>query len=357
MVSISRRADRPGWVVRWRDEAKAQHKRTFRRKLDADRFRAHLEHQLHTGTYVDPAAGRVPFRQYAEEWRAMQPGRTATARRRRMSLETHVYPVIGHRPIAAVRPSEVQALIAGMSTTLAPGSVRTVYATLRAVFRAAARDQVIARNPCEAAKLPAATVEQVVPLTVDQVEAIAAAMPARLQALVIVAAGTGLRRGELLGIQLGDVDFLRRQVRVERQRHGKTLLVGPPKNQAAHRTVPVGETVLTALSEHVRLYPPGTGFVFPISSETRLYRTWQAAAAAAGVPTATLHDLRHFYASALIRAGLSVKVVSDRLGHSNAAMTLNVYSHLWGDDEDRTRSAIDTLFQPGAPQVRPAREV
>ena len=61
----------------------------------------------------------------------------------------------------------------------------------------------------------------------------------------------------------------------------------------------------------------------------------------------TQHDLRHFFASALIRAGLSVKVVAERLGHANAAMTLNVYAHLWEDDEDRSRQAIDDAL-PGA---------
>jgi integrase len=70
----------------------------------------------------------------------------------------------------------------------------------------------------------------------------------------------------------------------------------------------------------------------------------------------TMHDLRHFFASALIRGGLNVKVVSERLGHANAVMTLNVYSHLWPDDEDRTRQAIDEVFkiQPDAPRLHPA---
>jgi len=72
----------------------------------------------------------------------------------------------------------------------------------------------------------------------------------------------------------------------------------------------------------------------------------------AGLPDVGMHDLRHFYASALIRAGLSVKVVSERLGHSNAAMTLNVYSHLWPDDEDRTRQAIDGLFHTETTKLR-----
>ena len=55
----------------------------------------------------------------------------------------------------------------------------------------------------------------------------------------------------------------------------------------------------------------------------------------------TQHDLRHFFASALIRSGLNVKVVAERLGHANAMMTLNVYAHLWPDDADRSRQAIE----------------
>jgi len=71
----------------------------------------------------------------------------------------------------------------------------------------------------------------------------------------------------------------------------------------------------------------------------------------------TMHDLRHFYASALIRAGLNPKVVAERLGHANAAMTLNVYAHLWPDDGDRSRQAIDEALEPRAdvPKMRPKR--
>jgi integrase len=83
---------------------------------------------------------------------------------------------------------------------------------------------------------------------------------------------------------------------------------------------------------------------------------WAPAREAAGLPGARFHDLRHFYASALIRAGLNVRVVSERLGHANAAMTLNVYAHLWPDDEDRTRQAIDDVFRrkinPSADRTR-----
>ncbi|WP_262508649.1 tyrosine-type recombinase/integrase [Streptomyces spongiicola] len=73
-------------------------------------------------------------------------------------------------------------------------------------------------------------------------------------------------------------------------------------------------------------------------------RAWRPARKAAGLPKVTMRQLRHTYASPLIAAGESVKVVSERLGHTDAAMTPNVYSHLFPDSEDRTRRAIDGAF-------------
>jgi hypothetical protein len=77
---------------------------------------------------------------------------------------------------------------------------------------------------------------------------------------------------------------------------------------------------------------------------------------AAGMSEVTMHDLRHIFASALIRSGLNPKVVAERLGHANAAMTLNVYAHLWPDDEDRSRQAVDEALGTSStdvPTVRP----
>jgi integrase len=79
---------------------------------------------------------------------------------------------------------------------------------------------------------------------------------------------------------------------------------------------------------------------------------WRPALKAAGANGVTFHEVRHSYASVLIRAGLSVRLVADRLGHADASMTLNMYAHLCRDDEDRTRSAVDSLFGAPAEQVR-----
>jgi integrase len=365
MVSVSKAAT-GGYVVRWRDEAKAQHKRSFRRKLDADRYRAQLEHELSTGAYVDPAAGRELFRDYAERWRLAQPVRHNTARRHLGSLTGHVYPVLGNRRIGSIRPSEIQAFVTGLSGSLAPGSVRQVAATVSAIFRAAVRDRIIPTSPCDAVALPEIGRRQVTPLSVDQVEQLAAGMPPKWQALVIVGAGAGLRRGELLGLEVGDVDFLRGVIRVERQvqRRAGGMVVGPLKSRASYRAVPVGRTVTGTLAAHLSAESftrERSEHVFTVASSRALELAWHRARTAAGLPAATLHDLRHFFASVLIGSGLSVKVVSARLGHSNAAMTLNVYAHLWPDDDDRSRQAVDAVFTSkinrGAPSVRPAGRV
>ena len=159
----------------------------------------------------------------------------------------------------------------------------------------------------------------------------------------------------LIGLQVRHIDFLRRNLTVEQQVQqfpGHHVHVGPPKTQSSYRIVPLPQVVVDALSDHLRPHPAAEdNFVFtapeggPILRTSFMHAAWRPAAEAAGLPKGVeLHSPRHFYASALIRSGLSVRVVSERLGHANAAMTLNVYAHLWPDEEDRTRRALDELL-------------
>lgn len=370
MGSVEKRIrnGRTTYVVRWRDDAGRQRKKSFARKLDADRYRTEIDHKILSGAYVDPAAGKVTFKTYAEGWRAIQPLRPNTARRYKSNLTSHAYPAIGGKQIAAVRPSDVQALAAALSLKLEPSSVRSIMSTVATVFRAAVHDRVIGFNPCERMTLPEIPRQRVVPISVETVEAIAAAVKPQYRALVVLGAGTGLRRGELFGLRLDDVDFLRRTVKVERQvqRVAGKPTIGPPKTRGSQRTVPIGDIVVRELSEHVRRFPPVDGVLFTgtdgrlINDEKFRISVWNPALTAAGATGTGMHQLRHFFASVLIAAGQSVKVVSDRLGHSDASMTLNVYSHLWPADEDKTRQAVDQAFshkiKADVPPLRPAKE-
>jgi integrase len=131
--------------------------------------------------------------------------------------------------------------------------------------------------------------------------------------------------------------------------------------------VPLPQVVIDALAAHLAVFPAArveildatrkpdpkrrpAALVFTSLTGRPLRRTrfsdiWRPAAAAAGLGDGvTFHDLRHDYASLLIRHGESVKVVQKRLGHKSAVETLDTYSHLWPDSEDRTREAVDEVL-------------
>jgi integrase len=350
MASISRRGD--VWRARHRGPDGRERARHFDRKVDAQRWLDEQTAAIITGQYVDPKAGRVTFRDYAEQWRASQVHRPTTQAYLETNLRRHVYPVLGDKPLSAVLPSDVQAWVKGMTATLAPSTVGTVHGVVAGIFRAAVRDRRITANPCEGTRLPKVAKARVEPLPVETVRALAAAMPGRYRALVTLAAGTGMRQGECLGLTVDRVDFLRRLLIVDRQLvtvPGRDPYLGPPKTAASVRTIPLPQAVLDALALHLGTFP-ADDLVFTSSAgtpvrRTRLGEVWRDAVKAAGAPHGTgFHGLRHFYASLLIRHGESVKTVQARLGHASAAETLDTYSHLWPDSNDRTRAAVDAVL-------------
>jgi integrase len=353
MASIERRHNR--WMTRWRSPEGKNCARVFTRKVDAETFLISIEHSKRSGAYVDPAAGRVSFREYAEQWRAVQSHhRPTTAAQTETNLRRHVYPALGDRPVATIRHSDVQGAVAGWSARLSPATVEVVYRLVVRIFRAAVRDRIIAAHPCDAVRLPTTDKARVVPLTVPEVQALTEAVPPRYRALILLGAASGLRHGEAIGLTTDRVDFLRRTVTVDRQLvlvPGAPPRFGPPKTPSSHRTVPVPQFVIDALAAHIAEFGTGPdGLLFtndegaPIR-RNRFSEVVRRSVQAGGVSrSASFHDLRHFYASLLIRHAESVKTVQARLGHAMAQETLDTYGHLWPDSEDRTRSAVEEAF-------------
>jgi len=153
---------------------------------------------------------------------------------------------------------------------------------------------------------------------------------------------------------VADVDFLRRTIRVERQRNQAGAL-GPVKSKSSRRVVPVGQVVIDELAAHLAAYPSDDALFVDEIGQPLLYRRWKSlwgdAARITGAEF-TAHGLRHFYASALIAGGASVKQVQQRLGHASAVITLQTYAHLWPGDDDRTRDVIDAALSPLADSLR-----
>jgi integrase len=354
VASIKKRPN-DKWRARYRDPDGREHARHFDRKIDAQNWLNEVTTDLVTGRYVDPNAGRVTFEEYAERWLRSQPHRPSTASLYARLLRLHVYPTLGHRALSSIKRSDVQGWVAAFGQTHAPETVRGTYARVRTIFLAAVEDRVLAESPCRRIALPERDDAKVVPLTIPQVRALVDAAPEDLRALVMLAAATGLRSGELLGLEVDRLDFLRRQVKVDQQLvyvTGSEPYMGPPKTKASRRTVPVPSFALDEVAAHLQRQGTTGGLVFRSTSGGPILRTtlngrWRRIVKRAELPETTkLHHLRHHYASVLIDGGESVKVVQERLGHASAVETLKTYSHLFPSSDERTRSVVEAAWTP-----------
>ena len=211
------------WRARYRNPEGRDRSQNFGRKIDAERFLVSVEHSKQTGSYIDPSAGKITFKSYAEKWRVEQIHRRGTEAQIETNLRLHIYPRIGHRAIASIRQSEIQRLIKAMiegedtGRPLAPSTVKTIHTWVGSIFASAVADRVIASSPCTGVRLPEVEKPAIAPWEVDMVEAIISAIPGRYKSLVTFGAGTGVRISEALGLTLDRVDFLRRTVRIDRQ--------------------------------------------------------------------------------------------------------------------------------------------
>ena len=385
MAKIEKRQRSDGGAVRYRARVFAptgERSKTFNKRSEAAAWAAAEEHKINQGAWVDPRAGRRTFGEYALAWQQVQAQhRSTTAARVTSTLRNHILPFFEDQQIGSVRPTAIKAWVKHRSEHMAPASLEVAYGYLGAIFRAAVEDRVISESPCPPPKrvLPRKPKTEVQPPSTAEVEANMVALPERYRAIAIVAAGGGLRSGEILGLTKPKIDFLRsRSVLIDQQLvlpdRGATYL-GQLKSDASYRTVPLSNSVLGALAAHMQSFPPtpitvrdasrgrederAHEFLFTTDRgamvrRNRFNEIWRAAVARAVVdkdgekvpvsPGIGLHDLRHYYASLLIRKGCSVKTVQKRLGHASAVETLDTYAHLWDDDEEQTRDAVDDVL-------------
>jgi len=326
---------------------------TFGAKTDAARFLVAAEADLGRGTWLDPTRGAVRLSDYADAWIgtrtvAGRPLRPRTVADYRALMARHITPSLGRLPLADVTPERVRLWHADVSkagATVAAQSYRLVHAVL-----ATATDEgTYSRNPCQlrGAGQPRAAERPL--LSIGDVDALADGMPEHLRALVVLAYWGALRLGELLGLERRDLDLDPTagtgSVRVERQQHdvAGVPVVGPPKAEST-RTVNLPAPAVDALAAHLAGRPAGlpTARVFTRTDGTPLrhwdvHRYWRRARAAADLPTAHVHDLRHGGLTLAAQTGATLAEVMRRAGHSTSAAALR-YQHA-AEDRDRDLAA------------------
>ncbi len=359
------------WDARWQDGERQRHK-AFERKADAERFITSLRADLDRGLYVDPALGRTTVKAYGEQWRSQQLHRAATAEYVERAFRLHVDPVIGGLRLGQVRSSHLKTWVKDRGAVLAPSTLRVVYSYISSMFGRAVTDRLIGVSPCIDVDLPEIEHREHLIPTSEQVHALSEVLPGRYRAVPLVAAATGLRGGELFGLELPDgVDFLHREIHVRQQLtvvQDRKPYLGPPKTKTSRRTVELPEVAGLAIARHLERFPAAAvelddetdprkptrraaRLVFTNEAGQPIHRAswshvWVLAVHKVGLPAGFgLHGLRHFFATSLIHAGASPKTVQLACGHSSPMVTLNTYVGEWPEAVDRTRAIMDAALQ------------
>lgn len=285
----------------------------------------------------------------------------------RETLRLHILPTLGRVKVQALRPDQVRTLLAHkLAAGLGPRSVQIVHGTLRTMLGEAVREEVIVRNPAAVVRAPSVTREEVQPWSPEEAgQFLRVSAEHRLYALFAVGVAVGLRRGELLGLRWSDVDLDERLVHVRQiaQRLPEVgLIYGTPKTGKSRRTIPLPARSVKVLRAHrarqaaemLALGPGSTesGLVFTSSVGTvveprNLSRLFEQLIAAVGVRRIRFHDLRHTCASLLLVQGVPARVVMDVLGHSQMAITMDLYSHVMPTALREAADAIDRALGQG----------
>jgi integrase len=381
----------------WRDPAGRQSSKTFATKREAAAYLAEIESTMSHGAYIDPRGGKIKMGAYTLRWLDARRTERTTAARERSIVRVHILPTSGEISLAKIDHLMVQAWVSKLVGQRAAATVVKVFNLTSAIFAAAVRDRLIAYNPCEGVKLPSRSVTgagmQV--LSRDQFARLLQQVPPRHRALVALAAGTGLRWGELMGLRGDAIDFDQATIRVVRtltEVAGHVEVKACPKSRAGRRTVPVPTFAMAELRRHVKEYGTSAdGVIFantsggPVLRGLFRNRVWRPALVRAGLlgdivqlgpdswrgmwedkDDTTLykeftsereavahvaqhcagayprfHDLRHSFATWLVSDGVPINDVSKVMGHAQTSTTLNRYTHPSPTYENRVRRVFD----------------
>lgn len=323
---------------------------------EAKQLEAELRMQVKKGEYVSPS--RMTVEAFLYEWLEKSVKRTSKPRTYEAYEQTvrlHLVPVIGHLRLERLEPLHIEELLAAKYDEVSERTLLAIYARLHAALETAVRWRLVARNVCDAVEPPKPGEADMYVMSAEEARRLEEACKGvRLGPLVILALHTGMRLGELLGLQWSDIEGEELHVRRTLVKYGKEPVFGTPKNGKV-RTVPLDDAAREALAARKvdqelerAFYGDGyrdLGLVFTqlnggaLDASSFRKQDWAKIRAKAGL-SVRFHDLRHTFISRALAAGANPRAVSDIVGHSDPGFTLRRYAHALPDDR---RAAVEKL--------------
>ncbi|MBA2726454.1 MAG: site-specific integrase [Actinobacteria bacterium] len=329
-------------------------------KKHAEAELARLINSVETGSEIEPANQSVA--EYLERWLQACEGRLKprTLQRYRELMTRHASPVIGGVDLRKLRPLHIEKMLRHCRDTgLSERTVLHVYRVLHTALAQAVKWQLLERNVAASVTPPKPAKRSVdAPDPADIIRLLQSVQGTEIEMPTVVAIGTGMRLGEVLGLRWVDLDLGVGSARVV-QTVQVDRTFGTPKTHRSSRPIGLPQFVIDALKAHrktqneSRLVAGGAWQEFDLVScrpdgtpldPRRVSRLFTATTHRLGLKM-TFHGLRHAYASLMLLSGVDLKVISGLLGHSSIGITADLYLHVTERANQEAASKLDALLR------------
>lgn len=375
MSSIHREAN-GHWRARYRDRAGRSRSKTFARKAEARAFLEDVGADLRRGIWVDPQLARIPFGEWADRWWPTTVKLRPTTRHGYWGiLQRHVRPYFEGRRLSDIDYMDVEEFIAHqINRGLSAKFTKDCVSVLSLIMKSAVQANLRKDNPAadHHIPIPKRKLHEGDVLTMEQVHELVAHVRDPYKPAVWLLMLAGLRPAELCGLRVCDIDFARCVLHVHQtvlpvhryDSQGFGLVTGPPKTAAGDRRIPIPQWLCDNLAAMVAARRAcnqtaendaseplfQTRYGNPLNRDKLRQDVIRPALRAAGLPeTFRTYDLRHSHASVMIDLGVNLLALAQRMGHSDPAMTLRLYGHLFEGAQVELSNKIDELRAASAP--------
>ncbi|MBA4543961.1 MULTISPECIES: site-specific integrase [Thermoactinomyces] len=343
----------------------------FKTKKEAEKALIQKIHELEQGTFVEPA--KTTLKEYMERWLedyAKTALRPSTLQTYKTYINAHIIPTLGAITLQQLQPMHLQRFYNEKLTNgrvdgeggLSPHTVRYLHVILKEALGHAVKWQLLSRNVADLADPPALGKKDIITLEPEEVTLfLDHARKDRLYIAFLLAITTGLRRGEILGLRWKDINFEAKTASIRKNLvvvNGKPVLQ-EPKTKGSIRSVSLPSTTIEELKKHKRIQNQekllaGAGYqdndlivatsVGTPVSPRNLLRSFYRIIKKANLPDIRFHDLRHTHATLMLKQGEHPKIVSERLGHSNTRITMDIYSHVLPNMQQEAVDRFEKMF-------------
>lgn len=364
------------WYARYysgRDEngkPKYVEKGGFPTKRAAEEYLARTLTEINRQTYVQPSHELI--RDFAEAFLRQKKLtiREGTLRKYKWLVKKYIIPGMGHMELCKLRPQHLQQFYAKLidQHKLSKRSVKHVHVLLKQMLKHACKLGKLAVNPADAVQPPRPDEIEMSTWNEEEIlKFLETARNSRYYIFFLVALGTGMRCGEILGLKWRDVDFQTDMIHVQRSyTHAeKGYKFEAPKTKKGRRSIAVPKVILAELEQHRALQQSERALAGPAWQDddlvvaTSLGKPVQAhnvrmafkrLIQQSGVKAIRIHDLRHTHATMLGKNGVHPRVIQERLGHEDIAVTLQTYSHVLPIMQEEAVRKIDEILSRSIPQ-------